>query len=44
MNALLKVGTEPSIGQDVYLTLKQFFQLLTQSDQIQQASPAFHLD
>jgi hypothetical protein len=44
MESLLKVGTEPRIGEDVDFTLEQCFQVLAELDGIEQAASVLHFD
>lgn len=43
MDALLKIGAETFISENVHFAVKDGFQLLTEFDQIQQAAPTVHL-
>ncbi len=43
MDALLKVGTQAVVGEDVDLTLKQCFQVLAELNKIEQAAAFFHV-
>ena len=43
MDALLKVGTQAVVGEDVDFTLKQCFQVLAELNKIKQAAAFFHV-
>lgn len=44
MDSLLKVWTKALIGEDVDFTLQQCFEVLAESDKIEQGASAVHFD
>lgn len=44
MDALLEVGTQSLIGEDIDFALEEGFQFLTEFDQVQQTAAMVHLD
>jgi hypothetical protein len=44
MDSLLEVRTEPFISEDFDFVLEQYFQVLAELDEIEQAAPVVHFD